>query len=40
MGLFNRNIENKITEKTYEENGYVIGMNSHIIYHVTKIKLF
>lgn len=39
MGLFNRNIENKITEKTYEENGYVIGMNSHIIYHVPKIQL-
>lgn len=39
MGLFNRNIENKITEKTYEENGYVIGINSHIIYHVPKIQL-
>lgn len=39
MGLFNRNIENKITEKTYEENGYIIGINSHIIYHVPKIQL-
>ena len=32
MGLFNR--EQK--EKTYEENGYIIGVNSHMIYHMPK----
>ena len=36
MGLFNRNKDNKINEKTYEENGYIIGVDSHIIYHVPK----
>lgn len=38
MGLFNRKNRNKIKEKTYEENGYVIGVNSHLIYHAPKIQ--
>lgn len=38
MGLFNRNNINKINEKTYEENGYIIGIESHKIYHVPKIQ--
>ena len=37
MGLFNRNKEEKNNEATYEINGYVIGVNSHVIYHVPKI---
>ncbi len=32
MSLFNRE---KI-EKTYEENGYLIGVNTHLIYHLPK----
>ena len=30
MGLFNKAQK----ERTYEENGYIIGVDSHIIYHM------
>ena len=36
MGLFNRS-SNKIHEKTYVENGYVIGVDTHMIYHAPKM---
>jgi len=39
MGLFNRNNRAKSSEKTYEINGFVIGVDSHIIYHVPKIQV-
>lgn len=32
--MLDRFIGKKNSEKTYTENGYVIGINSHIIYHV------
>ena len=38
MGLFNRRNANIANEKTYEENGYVIGIESKLIYHVPKIQ--
>lgn len=34
MGLFKHN--NSVSEKTYEENGFIIGIDSHIIYHIPK----
>lgn len=39
MGLFNRNNGSKTNEKTYEINGFVIGVDSHIIYHVPKVQM-
>ncbi len=32
MGLFNK----KQKERTYEENGYIIGVDSHVIYHMPR----
>ena len=39
MGLFNRSSGNGQNDKTYEENGFVIGVDNHIIYHVPKIQI-
>ncbi len=39
MGIFSRNNGNGIAEKTYEVDGYVIGVDSHKIYHVPKIQV-
>lgn len=39
MSLFNRINGSKTNEKTYEINGFVVGVDSHIIYHVPKVQI-